>query len=98
MTFAELIERRPSVGIVASITGFSTSLLTLLQQASIVIGFVGACFGLCAGYYTFRIKRRHWEREVSDAERADRRGKEAVDRKQRQDFEAKDRQTRNDAE
>lgn len=63
---AALLERRPGVGIIASITGFSTSVITLMQQASIVIGFVGACFGLVAGYYTWRIKRAHWHRLLKD--------------------------------
>ncbi len=66
MSIANLIERRPGVGILASMTGFSTSLLGLMQQASIVIGFLGACFGLIAGVYTFKIKKRHWERLNAD--------------------------------
>lgn len=66
MTFADLIERRPSFGIVASVTGFVTSAISWLQQASIVIGFLGACFGLAAGFYTWRIKRAHWHRVVQE--------------------------------
>lgn len=62
MLFADLIERRPGVGILASMAGFSTSFLGFLQEASIVIGFVGACFGLLAGYFTWRVKRAHWRR------------------------------------
>ena len=60
--FHRLILDKPSLGIVASITGFTTSLLSLLTQLSVVIGFLGALFGLAAGYYTWRLKREHWHR------------------------------------
>ena len=63
MTLSDFIERRPHVGILASIAGFTGTFLTFLQDASIVIGFVGACFGLIAGIYTWKIKRHHWQRE-----------------------------------
>ena len=60
--FHRLISDRPSLGIVASMTGFTASLLALLAQLSVVIGFLGALFGLAAGYYTWRLKREHWRR------------------------------------
>jgi hypothetical protein len=66
MNFQVFIERRPVVGILASLTGFSTTIITLLQDASVVLGFLGAAFGLAAGYYTWRIKRAHWHRIVLD--------------------------------
>lgn len=66
MSIAALIERRPGMGILASLTGLSTSILAMLQQASIIISFCGACLALVAGYYTFRIKRAHWLRVNKD--------------------------------
>jgi hypothetical protein len=60
MTLSQFIERNPHAGIFASIAGFTGSFISFLQQASVVIGFIGAVFGLLAGVYTFRIKRRHW--------------------------------------
>ena len=60
--FNQLICDRPSLGIVASMTGFTTALVSLLAQLSVVIGFLGALFGLAAGYYTWKLKREHWHR------------------------------------
>ena len=60
--FNQMICDRPSLGIVASITGFTTALVSLLAQLSVVIGFLGALFGLAAGYYTWKLKREHWHR------------------------------------
>ena len=60
--FNQMICDRPSLGIVASITGFTTTLVSLLAQLSVVVGFLGAVFGLAAGYYTWRLKREHWRR------------------------------------
>ena len=60
--FNQMICDRPSLGIVASMTGFTTALVSLLAQLSVVIGFLGALFGLAAGYYTYRLKREHWHR------------------------------------
>lgn len=53
---------RPGLGITASITGFGASILALLQDLSIILGFLGAILGFAAGYYTWRIKREHWNR------------------------------------
>jgi hypothetical protein len=53
---------RPALGITASITGFGASILALLQDLSIVLGFLGAVLGFAAGFYTWRIKREHWNR------------------------------------
>ena len=58
---------RPALGIVASISGFGASLLALLSQLSVVLGFLGAVFGLAAGYYTYRIKRAHWKKIQSQS-------------------------------
>lgn len=52
---------RPALGITASISGFGVSVLSFLQNAGIVIGFLGAVFGLLAGFYTWRIKKDHWD-------------------------------------
>ena len=60
--FNRLILDKPSLGIVASITGFTTTLVSLLAQLSVVVGFLGALFGLAAGYYTWKLKREHWHR------------------------------------
>ena len=43
-------------------TGFTTALVSLLAQLSVVVGFLGALFGLAAGYYTWKLKREHWHR------------------------------------
>lgn len=56
------IEAKPYFGIFASLSGFGASVLSFFQSASIVLGFVGAVFGLLAGYYTWRVKREHWKR------------------------------------
>jgi hypothetical protein len=58
----DFLERRPGFGIIASITGLGTSVLSVLHAASIVLGCGGALFGLLAGFYTWRIKKLHWER------------------------------------
>lgn len=58
----QFLERRPSFGILASFSGFGASLVSFLHNASIVVGFAGAVFGLLAGIYTWRIKRREWQR------------------------------------
>lgn len=59
---ADWLYQKPHWGIVASATGFGASFLTLLADASIIVGFAGAVFGCIAGYYTFRIKRSHWKK------------------------------------
>lgn len=56
------LERRPGVGILASVSGLGASVVSWFQAASIVIGFCGAIFGLLAGYYTYRVKRQEWLR------------------------------------
>jgi len=62
MILADFIERNPQWGIFASLTGLGTSILSALHAASIVLGFGGALFGVAAGFYTWRIKRLHWQR------------------------------------
>lgn len=49
--------RFPHLGIVASITGFLTSILSLVNVLSVVFGLAGAIFGCLAGYYTWRVQR-----------------------------------------
>jgi uncharacterized membrane protein len=53
--------RHPSVGIVASVSGFVTSIASALQFAGVVIGLIGAVFGCAAGYYTYRIQKRKFD-------------------------------------
>ena len=60
---ASFIEKNPHVGILASFAGFGASALTWLHAATILFGFVGASFGLVAGYYTMRVKYHQWVRE-----------------------------------
>ena len=103
MVVSDIIERYPHVGIVASITGSFVSFVSFLQEASVLIGFIGACFGLLAGFYTWRIKKRHWDkvdrqdRLDRDAEdRATRQANEAADRATRQANDQADRKTRNE--
>ena len=103
MSFSTIIERYPHVGILASISGFVGSFVSFLQSASVVIGFIGACFGLVAGFYTWRIKRRHWEKidredrlQKEAEDRAGRQAADAEDRTTRQTNEAEDRKTRNE--
>ena len=62
MRFNTWLESRPQIGIVASLSGFTASLLALFQDLSIILGFLGAIFGFVAGYYTWRVKREHWKR------------------------------------
>jgi membrane associated rhomboid family serine protease len=62
----DFIERRPGVGIFASVSGLLTSLTSLIQAVSIFIGLGGAIFGLLAGYYTFRIQRKKWLKEQNN--------------------------------
>lgn len=57
---AEFIERRPSFGIVASAAGFGASLLSWINTATTILGFLAALFGFVAGFYTFKVKRAHW--------------------------------------
>ena len=56
------LSRNPWTGILASISGFATSLVSILQMASVAIGLIGAVFGCAAGYYTYRIQKRKFER------------------------------------
>ena len=60
---AEFLERRPHFGILASLTGVGTSLVTWLQAGTIVLSFLGAAFGFAAGFYTWRVQRHKWARE-----------------------------------
>jgi hypothetical protein len=62
----EWLESKPHFGIVASLSGFFTSILAFMEDVSIILGFLGAVFGLLAGYYTWKIKREHWKRLVYD--------------------------------
>jgi len=56
------VESKPYFGIIASVSGFGASVLAILKDLSVVLGFMGALLGLFAGYYTWRIKREHWNR------------------------------------
>jgi hypothetical protein len=85
------LERRPGLGIFASIAGFAGSLVSFLQTMSVFIGFVGAIFGLLAGFYTYRIQRRRWDA----IDRATRQQNDRDDRTTRQENEAEDRKQRN---
>jgi hypothetical protein len=62
----QFLERRPGFGIFASLTGLGTSILSWLHAASVVVGFAGAVFGLLAGFYTYRCKKREWERKSAN--------------------------------
>lgn len=55
------VETKPYIGIIASISGFGASVLSILQYLSVILGFMGALLGLAAGYYTWQIKRDHWK-------------------------------------
>jgi len=63
---SDFIERKPHLGIIASVAGFASSFVSFLQAASVIIGFLGAVFGLLAGFYTWRIKRHQWQKESKD--------------------------------
>lgn len=56
------VEAKPYVGIFASFAGFTASVLAFLHAISIILGVLGAVFAVGAGYYTWRIKREHWNR------------------------------------
>ena len=90
MAVTAFLEKHPHVGIMASMTGFAGSFITFLQSASVLIGFIGACFGLLAGFYTWRVKKRHWDM----LDREDRLRKEREDRDNRILAEEQDRHTR----
>ena len=57
-----LISERPVLGIIGAVAGWVASVLSWIGYVTPLIGFAGAVFGLCAGYYTFRIKRAEWKR------------------------------------
>lgn len=67
MSLGVILEQRPSAGILASFGGFGASVLAWLEQASVVVGFIGAVFGLAAGFYTWKIQRAK-SRRVSASE------------------------------
>lgn len=57
----DLLERRPMVGVITSAFGNLLAwLLAHLGQATAVLGFFSALFGLAVGYLTFRIQLRKW--------------------------------------
>ena len=60
--FSEFVCKKPVFGIVASFTGFGASVLMLLQDLSIILGFLCALLGFAAGFYTYKIKREHWKK------------------------------------
>lgn len=59
--FHRVVEQYPHVGIFASITGFVASLLSIVNVLTPVIGFIAACFGAVAGYYSMRCLHRKWK-------------------------------------
>ena len=59
-------ERNWHVGIFASMSGFTISLLSLAKVLSVILGFGGALFGFVAGYYTMRSARRKWLRQKAE--------------------------------
>jgi hypothetical protein len=57
----ELLERRPSVGILASfVSNIVAWFLAHLGQVTAVLGFFSAFFGVAVGYITFRIQLKRW--------------------------------------
>ncbi len=64
----EFLEQRPQVGIVASVAGFGTSVVSWIQAASVAIGLAGAVFGLLAGYYTWRTSRAKYQKVLAHEE------------------------------
>jgi hypothetical protein len=55
-----LLSDKPHLGILASMAGFSTAMLTWFHVITVAFGLVGAFFGAAAGFYTFLIKRKEW--------------------------------------
>lgn len=55
-----LIANRPILGVALSGGGAVSAILTWLNILTPIIGFAGACFGLVAGFYTFRIQMYKW--------------------------------------
>ena len=60
--FVALLERRPSVGILASAGGNVLAwILSHLGQVTTILGFFSALFGLGVAYLTFRVQLRRWQ-------------------------------------
>jgi hypothetical protein len=59
-TVVGIIDRWPSVGIVASFTGFGASTLVFFNVISVLFGSLAAVFGAVAGFYTMLIQIRKW--------------------------------------
>lgn len=57
---ASLLSDKPHIGILASMTGLFTAILSSLHIITIVFGLLGAIFGAAAGFYTFLIKKKEW--------------------------------------
>ncbi len=57
-----LISQKPVFGYLFAAGGFFSGLLTWLQILTPAIGFIGACLGALAGFYTLLIKVREWKR------------------------------------
>lgn len=59
-------ERYPHFGMFASFSSFAASLLSFINVITPIIGFVAACFGLIAGYYSMRCLHRKWVKKQND--------------------------------
>lgn len=53
---------KPHIGILFSMGGLGTSILSWLHVISIIFGALGALIGFAAGLITFMIKYREWKR------------------------------------
>ena len=63
-----VVDQYPHVGIFASLTGFVASLLSIINVLTPVIGFIAACFGAVAGYYSMRCLHRKWKNKQAESD------------------------------
>jgi uncharacterized protein (DUF2062 family) len=60
------VERFPHVSILASLSGCAASVLAIMKVLSVLLGVAGGVFSLLAGYYTFRVYYRKWQRAKAE--------------------------------
>lgn len=60
MTATPMLEKHPSIGILASGVGAATSFSTVLDGVSSIIGVLAGLIGAGVGWYTLRIQRKKY--------------------------------------
>ncbi len=62
----KFIDRHPHWGFFATATGAVSSLLSIVNVLSVILGVGAATFGFIAGFYTMRSARRNWLRQKAE--------------------------------